>query len=293
MAKQWIIAAVTLTGCVGVDGAEDELGTATQEVEVDNGVSLNGVSLNGVSLNGVSLNGVSLNGVSLNGVSLNGTSLDAVAITGSTWTAMLSNGTSLPLRIDAASSAGDVGMYAVSYHSDSGWSPLCGTDGGAPILAVAVPGVWNTQSGVPGGGAYSQSADSFTLACRGKTIGKCVELGYKPWAGYAMQLATCVRVLRADYCGDGTPHTIDGQRINLYDNAHVQLDTQAWEPEAEWTPHGARCVSKSGELRFRQLRLATPSCIVARTVPVALSCAKSFSANTVIINEIPDNLAGL
>ncbi|WP_257454877.1 hypothetical protein [Archangium lipolyticum] len=49
----------------GVPGeAEEELGSTSQEVLVDNGLSLNGLSLNGLSLNGLSLNGLSLNGLS-------------------------------------------------------------------------------------------------------------------------------------------------------------------------------------------------------------------------------------
>src|SRR5687768_10657652 len=179
-----------------------------------NGVSLNGVSLNGVSLNGVSLNGVSLNGVSLNGVSLNGTSLTgvrsdtgellSVGAVGTTLTGLLSSGNALALHVESASllPAG-WWAYGITYDSDLGRLPLCGDPG---ITALAVPGTWNTQSGVVGGGAYTPSTTQFTFACRGRSIAKCVELGYGSTA-HATQLATCVRILRGDYRGDGTTDT--------------------------------------------------------------------------------------
>jgi hypothetical protein len=68
----WVVssalALVGATGC-GVQElpTEDEaaaLQTKQQDLQVDNGLSLNGLSLNGLSLNGLSLNGLSLNGLS-------------------------------------------------------------------------------------------------------------------------------------------------------------------------------------------------------------------------------------
>ena len=57
----------------------------------------------------------------------------------------------------------------------------------------------------------------------------------------------CVRVLRADYCGDGQGHTRDGTPVDLYD----RLGVQSGEPapgmrfEAAWGPAGAVCVARS------------------------------------------------
>lgn len=48
-------------------------------------------------------------------------------------------------------------------------------------------------------------------------------------------------MLRADYCGDGTPHTINGTLINVYDDADIQADSEAWPVDAEWSPAGALC----------------------------------------------------
>jgi len=292
--------------CVGLGSActDDGLEHAEvdQAVEIANGVSLNGVSLNGVSLNGVSLNGVSLNGVSLNGVSLNGVSLNGVSLNGvaldgtaysgvpaigPTYTATLSNGSTLVLRIDSAvqgtGANADVWMYAVAFETDGGWQPLCGLDeAGAPTLALAVEGTWNTAAGVPGGGAYSNDGGQMTFACRGKSIAKCVELGYKTWTGHTHELESCVRLLRADYCGDGTSYTVNGQLVNLYDDAGIQVDTESWGVEAEWTRDGARCIRDATYTRAYRLGFA-PTCAAQK---VSATCG-TFAAGAVLVDELP------
>ncbi len=221
---------VAVAGCAD---STDIAKTATtdQEVEINNGSSLNGSSLNGSSLNGSSLNGSSLNGSSLNGSSLNG----------ATYTGTLSNGMTIELQInDAATLDGansDVWTYVVTYNADDGWHPLCGyEDDGSARRALAVPGVWDTTTG-----AWFDDGTQFTFACRKASIAKCVELGYKSWLGYGDHQHACVRMLRADYCGDGYSHTVNGTLINLYDDVGVQADTYDWQIDAEWTPDGALC----------------------------------------------------
>jgi hypothetical protein len=61
----------------------------------------------------------------------------------------------------------------------------------------------------------------------------------RPWLHQA-----CVRMIRADYCGDGRPHTRDGTRIDLYDRLGIQRDepVPGMSFEAAWGPGGALCV---------------------------------------------------
>jgi hypothetical protein len=291
--------AAALTGCA-LDDPDAPLGETEQAIVSDNGISLNGISLNGISLNGISLNGISLNGISLNGISLNGISLNGISLNGislngislngSAWTGSLSNGSTLALRVDGVVNGtganADVGLYTVSVQTDGGWAPLCGTDAaGTPIQALAVDGLWNLQQGVAGGGAYTPSTTQFTFACRGKSIAKCVELGYKPWTGHGSHLAACVRMLRADICGNGTSFTVDGTPINLYDNVGIQADSEtSWDIEAEWTADGARCLAKVKDTRFyRVLGMTTaPTCF---TGPIDKTCG-TFSAGALLVNEI-------
>jgi hypothetical protein len=267
--KILLVPALLVAGCT----TEDQSNTVNEALTADNGISLNGISLNGISLNGISLNGISLNGISLNGISLNGTAVNGISLNGISLNGislngislngtavngislngtdfvgahlngLLSNGDGLELRIDEiAALAGDntdVLAYAVSASADGGWAPLCGYEpDGSANRALIVPGVWNIQTG-----AWSDSSEAFSFACRHASVAKCVEFGYKPWLGFADHQHACVRMLRADYCGDGVPHTITGTPINLYDNAGVQLDAESWPVDAEWGPDGALCVN--------------------------------------------------
>jgi hypothetical protein len=139
-----------------------------------------------------------------------------------------------------------------------------------PIPAVAVGGQWDFHEGTPGDGRklIEQNSASYnthvTFACTNGAIGKCVEKAhYKPWAPAATECRVvttdgrlqcwtptqellheaCVRMVRADYCGDGKSMTVDGIGIDLWDQSHINTESeQVWGKEAEWTPNGARCL---------------------------------------------------
>src|SRR5262249_23315215 len=148
----------------------------------------------------------------------------------------VSDGSTLALRVEASQQGtganADVWAYKVSASVDGQWRPLCVDHDGNPSFADGVPGTWNVEQGVPGGGAYHPGNSQFTLVCKGSSIAKCVELGYKPWLGHEATLAACVRALRADYCGDGTSYTVDGTIVNLYDRDGVVADRAPWVIEA-------------------------------------------------------------
>src|SRR5207302_1954997 len=75
------------------------------------------------------------------------------------------------------------------------------------------------------------------------------------------------RMIRADYCGDGTSWTVNGRRINVYDGLGVQTDTASWSFEAEWDAHGARCLHATRVRQLQDLGVALPSCLVNRFAP--------------------------
>jgi hypothetical protein len=250
-----------------LDGSE--VVATTEEIQASNGVSLNGVSLNGVSLNGVSLNGVSLNGVSLNGTTLSGTKLtggtvSGTGLIGATFVGTATNGTSVNLKINnvypLAAPNADVLAYVVTYQTSSGWLPLCNNTGNE---AIPLSGTWDLTTV-----KHASDSKKLTWACRAATFAKCVELGYKPWASVAgTSLAdyhqTCIRALRADYCGDGKTYTVDGTQINIFDKLGVQADTMAWTLEANWTPDGATCINEARYLTLLS-HGAVPSCVSNR-----------------------------
>jgi hypothetical protein len=254
-----------------------------QEATSTNGVSMNGVSMNGVSVNGVSVNGVSVNGPTLTGIQTKtGLSYTASSI-GAKFTAALSTGGTVTLRIDAASALAapntDVWSYGISYSTSAGWMPLCGD---AAVRALQIPGAFGND------GAFTASSTSFTFACRGSSVAKCVELGYNPARGLADHMVSCVRLLRGDYCGTGVPYTVTGNLVNIFGSLGIQEDTQiGWMPEAEWAPSGARCISLARFTRFEAMGLM-PACIASGALPATLGCGvRGFSAGTLLISEIP------
>lgn len=295
-----ILFALTLcSACAAEPAPSPQTGTTDQDM-----ISLNGTSLSGTSLTGNGVSGTSLTGLAITGVNVTGTSAASTPVStrtgsaapwsgaqlvGSTWTATTSASSSIKLRIDAATAGTgantDLWFYTVSYQTSSGWSPLCGLDSANhPVQAIAVAGTWGPQG--TDAAAYVQSASQFTVACRAKTIAKCVELGYKTFDGYADQLQACVRLLRADYCGDGTPHTVDGTTLNLFDDVGVQSDTEAWQPEAAWDADGATCINSNASPRYLLVSPTPPSC--AKNL-MSSSCGTKFSGSTLFIDELsPD-----
>lgn len=176
--------------------------------------------------------------------------------------AVTSTSATLPARIvsvSASADAPDLVAYAVVIDVGGRPEPLCGTDErGDPVLAIRLSGTWDHRSGVPGGGNHILSEDTFTLACQGSTLEKCSGL-YQPWtsARAASAHQTCTRTLRADYCGDGRPHTNPGMTIDIEDRFGHQFDpgSASWMNEAMWGEQGAGCVAN---LRVANL---VPDCL--------------------------------
>lgn len=98
----------------------------------------------------------------------------------------------------------------------------------------------------PDGRTETTAPEVFDLVCSGGARAKCVRFGYRPWVeGGAALYNACVRMVRADYCGDGAGTTRDGMSIDLYDDQGVQSADMAPDQafEAGWTAEGAVCVA--------------------------------------------------
>jgi hypothetical protein len=256
-------------------GGAERVAEASGADTVANGLHLNGLHLNGIHLNGMSLDGVPLDGLLLDGsllnhVTLAGAVLSAVRPDGQIVSgaglvgaqlAATAGGTPLTLRLDAVTPTPepDVLLYDVSYRAagTAAFLPLCGRVAGAPVKALALRGTWDESEGTPTGGSRRDDATAFTFACQGYALAKCVDLGYAPWrtvtecraAGDCRPLSlapvhqACTRMLRADYCGDGTATTRDGTLVDVWDGVALQTDdAPSWTFEAEWTAGGASCV---------------------------------------------------
>ncbi len=158
-------------------------------------------------------------------------------------------GQPIALRIDSIATDPEdpdheLQLYALSANVDGAWVNYCKQDPFGVAKAVVLSGSWDAR------GDYHPSKQ-LTVACTAGTLGKCVRWGYKPWKTLDGQSLAdfhqaCVRMARADYCGDGKPHTVDGTFIDLYDRLGVQRSEPegvATEFEAGWSANGATYIN--------------------------------------------------
>jgi hypothetical protein len=94
-------------------------------------------------------------------------------------------------------------------------------------------------------------------------IGKCLlwprgpnGVGWIPTSSNDTQLAfnACLRAVRADYCGEGVTHTVDGTQIDLYGVTEKHSSNPPYLLEATWNERGALCI-----IHARWARLS-PTC---------------------------------
>jgi hypothetical protein len=213
-----------------------------------------------------------------------------IQLVGATFTAVSDTDMALTLRITSVtppSGSSDIWHYTVEYlETDDQYYPIC-LDAATDINHAAVPihGWWDLNQGSPGDGAKIVEAGKFTFACPAiGGLGKCVELGYRPWANANLDVhhQACARLIRGDYCGDSIPYTSDGALVNIYDNLGVQCDTEGdgWLIEAEWDIHGARCLNPNNR------RTMVVPCFPNRQSAL---CGTGFDdQDTLLISETPD-----
>ncbi|HNN53888.1 MAG TPA: ADYC domain-containing protein, partial [Pseudomonadota bacterium] len=141
------------------------------------------------------------------------------------------------------------------YNEDTGsYEWVCGTDtSGNPIASIPIQKSYLIATGDDDG-----DPSNFTMACINAALGKCVMWGYQvynqsypetysgttKYRDLGVSHQACQRMVRADYCGNGTPHTANGTPIDVYDTYGIQTpDNLAGNSlEAEWRPDGAHCI---------------------------------------------------
>jgi hypothetical protein len=134
-------------------------------------------------------------------------------------------------RIDAtqreAESTGDITLYlVVLVRADAPDSALCAKDASGEDWALP----------------YLDESGHVSFACTSGAIGKCIRWGYPPGAAAGLHQA-CVRMVRADYGGDGTSHTRDGTLIGFCDRVGIHPCHRPHDIEAAWFAGGAVCVA--------------------------------------------------
>ncbi|WP_434418933.1 ADYC domain-containing protein [Nannocystis pusilla] len=175
-------------------------------------------------------------------------------------------------KIEADPRDPEITLYDLSVQNPqtNAWAPMCapGPDGLARAMPLA--GTWTAD------GRHEAVEGAFNVTCTSGAIGKCVRFGYKPWASASdggslwEEHQACVRMVRADYCGDGTAFTRTGMLINVGDRRGIQRVDEAPEfvLEAGWGPAGAICVHHprvAENVTLAQLEARCPDRLRGRT----------------------------
>jgi hypothetical protein len=164
------------------------------------------------------------------------------------------NGLRMQVRINSAQRdpqdpAGRRWLFALSSRkTNTGvWQEFCEPGPEGKQLGFPVAGTTTD------GGSFNPDPERFSFTCTSGAVAKCIRFGYAPWDSTADgtplldHFRACMRMVRADYCGDGRPHTRDGTLINLYDRLGIQVSEPRADLkfEAAWGPDGAICVRKT------------------------------------------------
>ena len=256
-------------------GAEMHPNTEAHNSDVTNKQSINGEFTNKQSVNSGTVNAVSYQGVSFAGVKIGSDPIDNVTVvdgklvgTRRSDSAQLggnslknarlkgrySDLSEVDIRIDdiVHDNVYDVdwNYVSVSFNGGSTWQPYC--KNGEPVLPVL--NRWSVTN------SRVSDPSVFTFACDMAALAKCVKWGYNPQrskqecdgAGHCKQQqlddwhAACSRLVTADYCGDGVPHTRNGTSIDIYDNLNIQTRAGTLRGlEADWSTDGARCIRQT------------------------------------------------
>ncbi len=302
------IAALGLASFIGCgqdtladQAAQEDIGQ--RDLALLNGIKYNGIKFNGIKYNGIKFNGIKFNGVDLVGVRIGtGSQLEVIASDGSVQPssllldlvleASLADGSTAELRIDRQWQDATTGLFmyeVLQRGSQSSWQALCPAKKDSPTPALALYGTYDETTG-----NYAPSSELFTFACTDGALGKCATWGYRPWtavtecAGSACRAQSlqpwhlaCTRMVRADYCGDGVPHTRDGTPINIWDNLNVlRPDPSSWGLEAEWSANGARCIRHTRWQQADKKSSWTDLEYIQRTCPERLAANQPASACT-------------
>jgi len=249
------------------------------------GMQMQGMQMQGFELGGATLSGVGLtnlhvdkgevvatkDGITVRGTSLAGTHLFARVTDPTTQTTIDAEYRIASIQTEKPqydpTHTGATYLYTLEQYvpDTQTWSNACGVDLDGFQYAIPVAATYDAH------GDRHYTPDMFTFGCTNGVIAKCYRWGYRPWlTGYGGENMddyhwACTRAARADYCGDGTPHTHDGTQIDVWDilpsPGPMQkrggllgiLPPLGMVFEAGWDTQGAVCVSHQRWLLDGQL----------------------------------------
>jgi hypothetical protein len=191
------------------------------------------------------------------------------------------------VRPDPADPTGETFLYTFMAEDPAtgAWSNLCVPDADGLAMGFPLSGVWTAS------GEYVASDQAFSITCTSGALGKCVRMGYRPWQTAPLRAyhQACVRMVRADYCGDGNGHTRDGTPINVYDRLGIQEADSAPDMrfEAAWGVDGAVCVRHVRVAEASSLEALVRACPRRLASKVGAACSEETalrSGATLLLN---------
>lgn len=264
-----IVSAGLVAGCDGIEGVDEDLGQVTLRPGSFGGVWLNTSLIGATLFSEIDLKGASHDGVRFNGLQIQRpgdpwltassvyvadgnlkakvgtTTYSGADLVGSRWQLTL---------LDEAD-GGEVEIWIASHVQvspkesryvfetldlDGNVVPVCAADSAGNHTLIPIKDV--TVDAMTGDMATRK--DTVYLACTSGAIGKAIVWGYKPWDRVLSEFEVATRVVRADYCFDGTPWTETGIALQLRDKYNINTFLHASDPtEVVWTKTGAACVS--------------------------------------------------
>ncbi len=145
-------------------------------------------------------------------------------------------------ELDRHSRFADIWLYSLVQDTRS----VCIADVSGDTRATFYSGYVDTEQ------RYTPDRERISLSCVSAVPAKCLRWGYVPWRTapiggglLAGHFDSCLRLARADYGGDGQPHTRNGTAVDIYEQVGIQRPESRLDGfsfEAGWAPHGAVCV---------------------------------------------------
>jgi hypothetical protein len=269
--------------CAGACGVDEEATTSSVD---QYGMNMQGMNMQGMNMQGMNMQGMNMQGFELGNATLSGRALDNLRVekgelvadragvtlhgaqlVGAHLHARAASADEPPVVVDVEyriaavqtedaaydpTRTGNTYLYTLEqFDADTAtWQAACEPDTDGRRVAIAMTGTWNAH------GDRVESSTLFTFGCTTGVIAKCYRWGYRPWVtGYGDLVSmhwACTRMARADYCGNGVPHTRDGTWINVWDKLpapgpiqkHGLLPPIGMLFEAGWNTGGAVCLSR-------------------------------------------------
>jgi len=134
------------------------------------------------------------------------------------------------------------------YIKDSNMLAACANESGEGLEAVVYEDLHVDMTS----GYVSQKDSLINIACLDAGIGKAALWGYRPWDIGYYQFMGAIRVIRADYCGDGDSWTRAGTALDVEDKWGINtFFDPTLKTETLWTPKGAACVTRPRRPEFQ------------------------------------------